>query len=253
MAGLTRIAGGLALGAAAILALRQRPAEPGQAEAEPGPAPAPAEPAGFDLGSFGAAWFAPAPAPAPALVLADDTPPAPTWAAAPAPDKAEANTAAFLAMIRTAEGTADPDGYRALFGHNRRRPRLFDGWADHPRIAQQFTDGQGRRLWTSAAGAYQFMAISPIPGGGATKVNTWDRIRDRLRLPDFSPASQDRAALELIREAGALGDVRAGRLADAIRKVRKVWASLPGAGYNQPERSADALQWAYISAGGNLA
>lgn len=166
----------------------------------------------------------------------------------PEPDMADSNTAAFLLMIRKAEGTAGPNGYRTLFGG-----KLFDGWADHPRIAKQFRDGAGRTLWTTAAGAYQFMAVSPIPTGGSTRSNTWDRIRDKLGLPDFSPASQDAAAVELIREAGALGDVRAGRFDQAVNKVRRIWASMPGAGYAQPEKSLDALRVAYLNAGGTLA
>ena len=163
-------------------------------------------------------------------------------------DTAERNIAAFLAMIRTAEGTAGPNGYRTMFGG-----QLFEGWADHPRRALQFRDKAGRQLWTSAAGAYQFMAVSPIPTGGSTSVNTWDRIAARLGLPDFSPASQDAAAVELIREAGALGDVRAGRFDQAVSKVRGIWASMPGAGYAQPEKSLEALRFAYLDNGGTLA
>lgn len=167
----------------------------------------------------------------------------------PNTDLAAANVSAFLATIRKAEGTAGPNGYRTLFGGS-----LFSDFSDHPRQAKQFTDKTGQRLWTSAAGAYQFMAVSPIPGtANSTKVNTWDRIAARLGLADFSPASQDAAAIELIREAGALGDVEAGRFDDAVNKVRRIWASLPGAGYNQPERDMDTLRWAYLGAGGTLA
>lgn len=162
-------------------------------------------------------------------------------------DQAEANAAAFLAMIRKAEGTAGPNGYRTIFGG-----RLFTSYADHPRQAVQFKDGAGRTLWTSAAGAYQFLAISPIPGG-YTRMDTWDRLQRKLGLVDFSPASQDAAALELIREAGALADVRAGRFDQAVTKVRTIWASMPGAGYAQPERRLEDLRAAYITAGGFLA
>lgn len=161
---------------------------------------------------------------------------------------AERNVAAFLRMIRYAEGTAGSNGYRTMFGGD-----LFDSYADHPRRAVQFTDRAGRRLWTSAAGAYQFMAVSPLPTGGSTRVDTWDRIKRRLALPDFSPASQDAAAVALIDEAGGLADVRAGRFADAVFKVRKVWASLPGAGYAQPEKSLAALQTVYMESGGIVA
>ena len=67
------------------------------------------------------------------------------------------------------------------------------------------------------------------------------------------PASQDAAAIELIREAGALGDVRAGRFDEAVAKVRGIWASLPGAGYAQPEKSLESLRLAFLNAGGSLA
>jgi muramidase (phage lysozyme) len=162
--------------------------------------------------------------------------------------RAAANERAMLAVIRYAEGTSGPNGYRTRFGG-----ATFDSLADHPRIATQFTNRKGERLWTTAAGAYQFMAISPIPGGGSTKVNTWDRIKRKLALADFSEASQDKAALELIREAGALPDVRAGRFADAVSKIRGIWASLPGAGYAQPEKTLPQLVAVFQRSGGALA
>jgi muramidase (phage lysozyme) len=161
---------------------------------------------------------------------------------------AERNKRAFLQMIRTAEGTAGPNGYRTLFGG-----ALFNSYQDHPRRAVQFTNQDGKRLWTSAAGAYQFMAVSPLPGGKSTKVNTWDRIRDKLGLADFSPASQDAAALELIREAGALADVVAGRFDSAVNKVRGIWASMPGAGYAQREADLADLRGVFVASGGVLA
>jgi len=142
------------------------------------------------------------------------------------------NRAAFLLMIRTAEGTAGRDGYRTLFGGG-----LFDSFADHPRQVVTAMSN-GKPISSSAAGAYQFLR------------RTWDTLAARLGLMDFSPASQDTAALELISEAGALGDVDAGRFALAVRKVRKIWASMPGAGYGQPEVALNQLQAAYQAAGG---
>lgn len=155
--------------------------------------------------------------------------------AEPPPDLAARNVAAFLDMIAYAEGTAGPNGYRTMFGGG-----LFDSFADHPRVFHDFRDGAGRQLRTSAAGRYQFLS------------RTWDALRKRLGLPDFSPPSQDQAAIELIRERGALRDVQAGRIAQAITKVAPIWASLPGAGYAQPERKLPALLASYTAAGGNL-
>ena len=142
------------------------------------------------------------------------------------------NERAFLDMIAYSEGTAGhgDDGYNVLFGYG-----TFDSYADHPRIYVPFG-----KTNSSAAGRYQILA------------RTWDSLKVKIDLPDFSPASQDAAALELIRERGALNDVRAGRITSAIDKCRKVWASLPGAGYGQPERKLTNLMNAYASAGGTL-
>ena len=60
-------------------------------------------------------------------------------------------------------------------------------------------------------------------------------------------------AIQQIRECGALPDVDAGRLELAISRVRRIWASLPGAGYGQPEHSIGSLRAAYLAAGGSLA
>ncbi len=147
----------------------------------------------------------------------------------------ESNVAAFLRMIRYAEGTAGPDGYRTMFGGE-----LFDTFADHPRRA--ITRLLGRQTITStAAGAYQFLST------------TWDDARRALGLPDFSPESQDAAAVWLIRRRGALADVRAGRFDAAVAKCAREWASLPGSPYGQPVKSLDQVRAAYENAGGAFA
>lgn len=140
------------------------------------------------------------------------------------------NLRAFLAVIRAGEGTADEDGYRRHYGGT-----LFDSFADHPR--KKITAGR----WTStAAGAFQFLSA------------TWTECRDALALPDFSPASQDLAAVYLIRRRGALQDAIAGRLDEAIAKCAKEWASLPGSPYGQPTRSLAQARATYLQAGGVL-
>lgn len=145
---------------------------------------------------------------------------------------AEQNVRAFLDMIAFAEGTAGhgDDGYNVLFGYG-----TFDSYIDHPRIYVPFGN-----TTSSAAGRYQFLA------------RTWDGLKTKLGLPDFGPASQDAGAVELIRQRGALADVQAGRVVQAIGKVAKIWASLPGAGYGQPERRQSALLEAFARAGGQI-
>lgn len=156
------------------------------------------------------------------------------------------NRAAFLSMLRVPEGTSGPDGYRTLVGG-----ALFDSYATHPALAgwrglplstaMCAGAGLGPGCVSTAAGAYQI-----------TKP-TYVRVAAKLGITDFSPESQDAIALELANEKGALSDIDAGNLESAIAKVRRVWASLPGAGYGQREASMQALLDVFQQAGGVLA
>ncbi len=149
------------------------------------------------------------------------------------------NVRAFLLMIRRCEGTAGPDGYRTMF-----TGKLFSDFSKHPNIANS-----ANGYTSTAAGAYQFL------------YSTWKDLQRSLLLPDFSPASQDAGAVELIRRRGALDDVIAGDIATAVDKCAKEWASLPvvtgaKAGksyYGQPVKSLATVTNYYTSAGGQLA
>lgn len=164
------------------------------------------------------------------------------WAAfgsgAAATDTEAANIRAGLDLIAYAEGTAGypGGGYATMFGG-----RQCLSLADHPRQRWTFTNGRGQQLTTSAAGRYQFLS------------RTWDELARKLGLQDFGPASQDAACIELIRQRGALDDLKAGRVPEFVSKCAKTWASLPGAGYAQPERKLSQLVNAYTQAGGTLA
>ena len=57
----------------------------------------------------------------------------------------------------------------------------------------------------------------------------------------------------IIESCNALDDIEVGRLGIAVSKVRKKWASLPGAGWKQPERRFAELACAFAKAGGTLA
>ena len=149
--------------------------------------------------------------------------------------RGDSNVAAFLAMIRYAEGTAGPDGYRTLWGGG-----LFESFADHPRIVGEYMSN-GRPIKSTAAGAYQFLS------------GTWDDAARKLQLADFSPANQDRAAIWLLSRRGALADVQAGRFEAAIAKCAKEWASLPGSPYGQPLKTIAQVRQAYAGAGGSFA
>jgi muramidase (phage lysozyme) len=148
------------------------------------------------------------------------------------------NLQAFLDMIAHSEigdkllATSD-NGYNVLVGGS-----LFEGYADHPRKVIQVKPG----LRSSAAGRYQILA------------RYFDAYKKSLHLPDFSPASQDKIAVQLINECRAIEDIEAGRFDDAVYKCRSRWASLPGAGYTgQHENDIADLRRAYVKVGGLLA
>lgn len=146
-------------------------------------------------------------------------------------DNPHSNLKAFLAMIQYSEGTYGKNAYRTLYGGS-----LINDYGWHPNIA--ITRGG---ITSTAAGAYQIL------------YGTWTDVAASLGLKDFSPLSQDRAAIELIKRRGALEDVLAGRFDTAIDKCKKEWASFPGAGYGQGERSIEILAAVYQKAGGQMA
>ena len=131
-------------------------------------------------------------------------------------------------MIQFSEGTIGPNAYRTLYGGG-----LFDDLTQHPNIAITKWG-----ITSTAAGAYGFL------------YRVWQELQTALRLPDFSPFSQDRAAIELIRRKNAIADVLKGNIAEAIYKCRKIWASFPGAGYGQGERSQTSLLEFFKKSGG---
>lgn len=152
-----------------------------------------------------------------------------------AADVRNVNVRALLAVIRRGEGTTGPNGYRTMFGGE-----LFEGYADHPRIAVTRVYS-GRKLTSTAAGAYQALASS------------WDETAGIMKLPDFSPASQDLFAVGRIAARGALDDAKAGRFDMAVQKIAREWASMPGSPYGQPVISLSAAQAVYSGAGGVFA
>ncbi|WP_027711500.1 glycoside hydrolase family 104 protein [Dickeya chrysanthemi] len=136
------------------------------------------------------------------------------------------NARAYLDAISKAEGTAGymNNGYNTLFGGEQ-----FANMSDHPRIMKPFTQTDGVQNKTSAAGRYQFTQKS------------WDEAASALGLTDFSPRSQDMAALWLIQRAGQLDNVVNGDFMSATNGLGGVWASLPSSPYAQPKRSQEDM------------
>jgi muramidase (phage lysozyme) len=149
------------------------------------------------------------------------------------------NVTAFLDMIAVSEGTDNGwqptknHGYDVLVGGG-----LLTSYADHPR---KLVSLPRYNIKSSAAGRYQFLRA------------TWDGLAKLLKLPDFSPESQDLACIQLLRQRHAYTLVRAGDFDEAVIACSKEWASLPGAGYGQHEQRIERLRAAYVAAGGTLA
>lgn len=132
----------------------------------------------------------------------------------------------FLGLLKQSEGTAGKgdNGYNVGFGGG-----LFTSYSDHPRVSREFTQTDGKRNSTTAAGAYQFLK------------NTWDDVSKVVGAKDFSPENQDKAAIELIRRGGALDNVLTGDFQGAVNKLGSTWASLPSSPYAQPKRTMNEL------------
>ena len=158
-------------------------------------------------------------------------------------NKISRNLNAFLDMLAYAEGTCTSpitqnDGYDVIVtGVD--GLEIFINYVAHP-----FANGRkskrinSKGLTSNASGRYQFM------------LKDYEHYRKLLRLPDIGPESQDRWAIQLIKETGALPLIEAGKFAAAVARVRHLWASLPGAGYGQSERPLAALERVYLSKGG---
>lgn len=122
------------------------------------------------------------------------------------------NTLAFLALIRESEAGGR---YDLIAGGD-----VFTDFSEHP-----FNIDPKRRklLGTTASGAYQMVR------------GTWNMARDALELDDFSPASQDAAAIWILKHKipgqnkfnlsgnGLFNVVERGDLGGAIVAYRSEW------------------------------
>lgn len=149
------------------------------------------------------------------------------------------NQRAFLDMIAHSEiGPAllavSDNGYNVIVGSTPEHPILFDSYADHPDRLITLPNG----LKSTAAGRYQLLH------------RWWVPYKRQLKLPDFSPASQDAVAIQQIRERGALELIDGGAFDEAVYHCSNIWASLPGATYGQHVNTLASLRNAYTAAGG---
>jgi len=134
---------------------------------------------------------------------------------------------AFLDTLAYAEGTRERYDYIFTFA-------TFTSYNDHPRVKKC-----AGKLCSTAAGRYQFLS------------KTWDGLAPDLGLGDFTPPSQEKAVMEIIRRQGAYNRVLRSSVYEnftsALSKLNTTWASLPGSPYGQPTHSTAAL-WRYYKA-----
>ncbi|MFM9270931.1 glycoside hydrolase [Halomonas elongata] len=156
------------------------------------------------------------------------------------------NVCAFLDTIAHAEIGPEmlamsDDGYDVLVGSLPGDLHLFAEYADHPLPNDGDAIEYAPGVWSTAAGRYQIL-------------NTyWPHYKRQLGLSDFGPVSQDRYAIQQIREQRALPLIQSGRFSRAVEACSNIWASLPGAGYGQREHEVETLVRVYVKAGGRLA
>lgn len=134
---------------------------------------------------------------------------------------------AALDMLAHAEvGDLGPGGYQRAYG----RPSSYlVSLEKHPATVVCSYLG-GKRVCATAAGRYQFLK------------RTWDVEIAELGLRDFSPLSQDLAAIHQLVKVGAIDDIRRQNLAGFFDKACIVWATLPGSPYGQPTKSYRDLE-----------
>lgn len=144
------------------------------------------------------------------------------------------NAIAFLDMLAWSElGSAliarSDDGYNVLVGSTPAKPLLFSDYSRHPNVLN-------RSVRSTAAGRYQLL------------YRYWQPYCKLLHVDDFEPLTQDRIALQQIRERRAMPAIAAGDIPTAIERCSNIWASLPGNDYDQHQHSLDDLLDAYARA-----
>lgn len=119
------------------------------------------------------------------------------------------NIAAFLKLLRWCEHyphEPNDNNYKTMYGGEK-----LANLDDHPR---RTVTKWGKT--SSAAGAYQITQA------------TFDDYQKKLGLKDFSAESQDKIALQIIKEKGVLEMIKEGNAKDAINHLNRRWTSLPG-------------------------
>ncbi|WP_175948583.1 glycoside hydrolase family 24 protein [Burkholderia pyrrocinia] len=133
------------------------------------------------------------------------------------------------------------DGYNVLVGSHGSIVRngqtippnllTFPSYTTHPDILNS-------ALNSTAAGRYQLL------------FRWYQPYAKLLNLSDFSPISQDRIAIQQLKERGSIRLIQNGNLGAALAQASNIWASLPGSPYGQHTNTVAYLTSLYKAAGG---
>ena len=154
------------------------------------------------------------------------------------PDDIGQNLCAFLDMLAYSEGTdnnrqkTSNHGYDVIVGG-----ALFTDYSKHPNV---LVDLPKLGIKSTAAGRYQELYRNYV------------HYSALLKLKDYGPLSQDKIAIQHIKEGRALKLIEAGDVVAACAAVANIWVSLPGAGYGQHEYKIETLIAAYKLNGGTV-
>lgn len=156
--------------------------------------------------------------------------------------QASVNQCAFLDMLAFSELGEDipklsDDGYNVIVGSTKTALILFNDYSKHPNKLVKLPK---LGIASTAAGRYQLLNRYYAP------------YATLLGLKDFSPVSQDRIALQQIKERKAIALIDGGLITQAIMQCSNIWASLPGNNYGQHQNSMAKLIAAYKQAGGSF-
>lgn len=116
----------------------------------------------------------------------------------------------------------------------------FSDMSDHPVKTGEKEGVPLPREMCLAAGFISGYCVSTAAGAYQFRIKTWDSMAAmNPPLPDFSPASQDRAAVRLLVETEAIEPLLNNDIETAFKKASTRWASLPFSTAEQRPKSLD--------------
>ena len=164
--------------------------------------------------------------------------------------KAARPLCAFLDLCAASEGTSSApntraDGYDVIVS-GIDGPNRFDDFSHHPFSlgrkpivvrAGKPSLAEAHELHNAGLPAVSVEPESPLYSTASGRYQiilpTWEELSKVTHLGTFSPANQDIAALQLLRDCHADELILAMEIQAAIEKASDIWASFPGNLYHQ--------------------